>query len=57
MFTAAITRLRDRARLCRRAAFRMEPSLGRTAMERLAARWDVIAQCEQRRLERAANEP
>lgn len=57
MFTAAITRLRDKARQCRRAAFKMEPSLGRTAMERLAARWDVIAEIEQRHLERAANEP
>ena len=56
---AAIARLRDKARQCRRAAFKMEPSPARSSLERLAARWDVIAEAERRQAERttAANEP
>lgn len=55
---AAISRLRDRARQCRRAAWKMEPSEARSALERLAARWDVIAEAERRQAERtsAAND-
>lgn len=56
---AAIAQLRDRARRCRHAAFRMQPSEARTALERLAIRWDVIAETRRRHLEltTAANEP
>jgi hypothetical protein len=56
---AALARLRERARLCRKAAWTMEPSLARSALERLALRWEVIAEVERRQLERAtaANEP
>lgn len=56
---AAIASLRDRARQCRRAAWNMEPSLARSALERLALRWEVVAEAERRQAERvmAANEP
>ena len=56
---AAFALLRNKARQCRRAAFRMQPSPARSALERLAARWDVIADAERRQAERtmAANEP
>lgn len=55
---AAIARLRDKARQCRRAAWTMEPSPARSALERLALRWDVIAEIERLNVERAgaANE-
>jgi hypothetical protein len=58
-FSAALARLRDTARQCRRAAWKMEPSPARAALERLALRWEVIAEAERRRVERtrAANEP
>jgi hypothetical protein len=54
----AIARLRDRARQCRRAAWRMERSEARSAIERLAVRWDMIAEAERRQAERvmAAND-
>lgn len=51
---AAIARLRDKARQCRRAAWKMEPSEARSALERLALRWDVIAEAERRQAERTA---
>jgi hypothetical protein len=56
---AAITRLRDRARQCRRAAWKMERSEARSVIERLALRWEVIAEAERLRAQRvmAANEP
>ena len=56
---AAITRLRERARQCRRAAWKMQPSPASSALQRLAARWEVIAEAERRQAERmvAANEP
>ena len=55
---AALARLRDKARQCRKAAWRMEPSPARSALERLALRWDVIAEAERLQAERtsAANE-
>ena len=55
---AALARLRDRARQCRRAAWKMEPSEARSALERVALRWDVIAEAERRQAERttAAND-
>jgi hypothetical protein len=54
----AISRPRDRARQCRRAAWKMEPSPARSALERMALRWDVIAESERLQAERisAANE-
>jgi hypothetical protein len=57
-FPAALARLRELARQCRKAAWTMEPSVARTALERLALRWDVIAEAEQAQTERtsAANE-
>jgi hypothetical protein len=58
MSISAIERLREKARRCRRLAFRMQPSFGRSHLERLAARWDVMAQAEQRNATPlAANEP
>ncbi|MGZ3273877.1 MAG: hypothetical protein ACXU82_19180 [Caulobacteraceae bacterium] len=56
---AAFARLRERARHCRKAAFKMQPSPARSAVERLALRWDVIAEAERRQAETmsAANEP
>jgi hypothetical protein len=55
----ALTRLRDRAQQCRRAAWTMERSQARSALERLALRWDMIAEAERRQAERvmAANDP
>jgi hypothetical protein len=55
---AALARLREKARQCRRAAWKMEPSPARSALERLAARWDLIAEAERRQAERtsAAND-
>ena len=55
---AALARLREKARQCRKAAWMMEPSEARSALERLALRWDVIAEAERRQAERttAANE-
>jgi len=55
---AALARLRDRARQCRKAAWKLEPSPTRSALERLALRWDVIAEAERRQAERtiAAND-
>jgi hypothetical protein len=55
---AALARLREKARQCRRTAWTMEPSPARSALERLALRWDVIAEAERRHAERttAANE-
>ncbi len=50
---SALARLRDRARQCRRAAWKMEPSPARAALERMALRWDVIAEAERRQVERA----
>jgi hypothetical protein len=43
---AALARLRDRARQARKAAWKMNPSPARSALERLAARWEVIAEAE-----------
>jgi uncharacterized protein YciW len=56
---AALARLCDKARQCRRTAWKMEPSPARSALERLALRWDMIAEAERRLAERtsAANEP
>ncbi|HTK35610.1 MAG TPA: hypothetical protein VL358_10050 [Caulobacteraceae bacterium] len=55
---AALARLRERARQCRKAAWTMEPSPARSALERMALRWDVIAEAERLQAERvaAANE-
>ena len=55
---AALARLRDRARQCRKAAWKMQPSEARSALERMALRWDVIAEAERLQAERttAANE-
>lgn len=55
---AALARLRDKARQCRKAAWKMEPSPARSGLERLAVRWDVIAEAERLQAERtsAANE-
>jgi hypothetical protein len=55
---AVLARLRDKARLCRKSAWKMEPSPARSALERLALRWDVIAEAERLEAERttAANE-
>lgn len=55
---AALARLRAKARQCRKAAWTMEPSPARSALERLALRWDVIAEAERLEAERttAANE-
>jgi len=56
--TAAVSRLRDKARICRRASFRMQPSLARSAMERIAARWEIMAAAEARLAsETPANDP
>ena len=57
-FPAALARLRDLARQCRKSAWRMEPSPARTALERLALRWDLIAEAERRQAQRtsAAND-
>ena len=57
-FSAALARLREKARQCRRAARTMEPSPARSALERLALRWDAIAEAERLQAERptAANE-
>ena len=46
--TAALARLRDNARRCRRAAFRMKPSVARSAIERIAVRWEIMAAAEAR---------
>lgn len=43
---AVLARLRDRARQCRKAAWKMQPSPARSALERMALRWDVIAETE-----------
>ena len=51
---AALARLRERARLCRKAAWTMQPSPARSALERLALRWDVIAEAERLQAERAS---
>jgi len=57
-FIAAAARLREKARRCRRLAFTMEPSVARSAMERIAAHWDVMAAAEAAPCrESAANEP
>jgi len=55
---AALARLRENARQCRRAAWKMEPSPARVALELLAARWDLMAEAERRQAERtnAAND-
>jgi len=55
---AAIARLRQKARECRRAAWTMQASPARSALERLALRWDAIAEAERRQAEltSAANE-
>jgi hypothetical protein len=55
---AALARLREKARQCRKAAWKMEPSPARVALELLAARWDLIAEAERRHAERtdAAND-
>ena len=52
---AAFARFRDRARQCRKAAWTMEPSQARVVLERLALRWDVIAEAEQRQAESTAS--
>ncbi len=44
--TAEIARYRDQARRCRRLSLTMAPSAAKSAMERLARRWDVIARAE-----------
>jgi hypothetical protein len=48
---AAIARLREKARQCRKAAWTMEPSPARSAIERLALRWEMIAEAERRQAE------
>ena len=55
---AALARLRGLARQCRKSAWTMKPSPARSALERLALRWDVIAEAERRQAERltAAND-
>ena len=55
-FVAEIARLREKARRCRRAAFAMEPSVARDAIERIAARWDLIAAAAEA-TPAAANDP
>jgi len=44
--SAALARLRGKARQCRKAAWKMEPSPARSALERMALRWDMIAEIE-----------
>ena len=53
-----LARLRERARQCRKAAWTMEPSPARSALERMALRWDLIAEAERLQAERtgAAND-
>lgn len=58
LLPAALARLRDKARQCRKAAWTMKPSPARSALERVALRWEVIAEAERRQVERttAAND-
>ena len=55
---AALARLRAKARQCRRSAWKMQPSPARSALERLALRWDLIVEAERLQAERthAAND-
>ena len=46
--TAAL--FRQRARRCRLAAFKMQPSAARTALERAAIRWEIMADGASRRV-------
>ncbi len=43
---AAVALLRARARASRRAALALPPSEGKTHLERIAARWEIMAQAE-----------
>jgi len=51
-FPFSVARLRDQARQCRLASLKMEPSIAKLAMARLAARWDVMAEQESKRAHR-----
>jgi hypothetical protein len=45
---AAVALLQQKARLCRRAASVMDPSPARTAVERIALCWEIMAEAERR---------
>jgi hypothetical protein len=46
-----IARLREQARRSRHAALAMEPSDARSAIERIAERWELMARVEARQAE------
>ena len=41
-----IARYRQEARRCRRLSLRIEPSVAKLALERLARRWELMARAE-----------